>query len=1058
MRVRFIFGLMMLLALSTTAWAQNKVITGKVVSEAGEALPGVTVQGKGTNTGTQTDIEGKYRIEVPSEVDVLLFRFVGMKTIEETIGSRTTIDVTMVEDSKVLGDVVVVGFGVPTEAKALGYAVEQVSGDRLMQSRETNVISALSGKAAGVQVTNSSGAAGAASYIKIRGNASMTGENQPLIVIDGIPINNDQLRTEDLRAGVALSNRAIDLNPDDIAEMNILKGGAAAAIYGSRGANGVILITTKKGQLGKKFSVAYTGSVEVSQVNKLPELQRTYGQGINGRWALTTLSWGPRITDMRLDANGFAVGADTPGATSTPARAYNNTEQFFRNGFKYENAINVSGGTDRATYFASISRLTQDGIVPLNTFERTSMRISGMGKVSEKISVSGSANYVKSGGRRIQQGSNLSGLMLGLLRTTPSFDNSNGSDDPKDRRAYLNPDGTQRNYVRGGGYDNPYWTINENPFKDEVNRLIGNIDFSYKATDWLSVRYQLGTDVYSDKRRQVFAVRSRSVPAGRIIEDAYFYREVTGNLFINLEKRFDDFGIAAILGNQINHRALENTYVQGDGLIVPAFYNLSNAQSILATEGKTFIRTSGFFADVRLDYKNMLFATLTGRRDAASTFGNATNSAFFYPSASLAFVFTEAFEAPEWLTFGKLRISYAQVGNQPPPYVTKTYFGNVGSSFSAVSSWLDNGIQYPFFGQIGFSESSVLGNSQLKPEKVNTFEIGTTLKFLDDRAGIDITYYNQRSVDQIFAVPIAASSGYLSRFINAGEMENKGFEISAYFTPIKTNDFTWDINANFTRNRNKVISLAEGVNVINLPWGFSGANQRLVAGEAYGTLYGDDWERDEQGRVLVGLDGVPLVSPLETVVGNPNPDWLAGITNTFTYKGFGLNILFDIRKGGDIWNGTKGALYYFGTHADTENRETATMVFDGVYAESGTNANGQDVQQGQQNNVEIPKDISWYVFGPGSGFTGPSSQFIEDGGWVRLRELSLSYRLNKEWLKKTPFSDLSVILTGRNLALWTKYTGIDPETNLAGATNAQGADYFNMPNTRGFSATLRANF
>ncbi|MCC5946030.1 MAG: SusC/RagA family TonB-linked outer membrane protein [Bernardetiaceae bacterium] len=981
-----------------------------------------------------------------------------MKTIEETIGERTVIDVQMKDDVQQLGEVVVTGFGAPTEVKALGYAVEEVSGDELMNSRETNVISALSGKAAGIQVTNSSGAAGASSYIKIRGNASMTGDNQPLIVIDGIPINNSQSSTEDVRAGVALSNRGIDLNPDDIKDISILKGGAAAVLYGSRGANGVILITTKRGERNKKFTVNYLTSVEASQVNKLPAYQTTFGQGIDGEHFITTPSWGPRVTDMRLTPDGFAVGADNPAATNTPARAYDNPSNFFQTGYRYENAVNVSGGSENVTYFSSLSRVSQEGIVPLNNFERTSIRVASTAKVTEKFSVGGSANYVNSGGRRIQQGSNLSGLMLGLLRTTPSFDNSGGFSDPTDERAYRNPDGSQRNYVRGGGYDNPFWTINENPFEDEVNRFIGYMDFEYKANDWLSVKYQIGTDTYTDKRKQIFAVRSRSIPAGRILEDVFTYREVTSNLLINFNKRFGDFGLTGTVGNQANHRHFQNTYVQGDALVVPNFYNISNAQSILSSESQEIIRTNGIFAEARLDYLNMLYLSVTGRRDAASTFGDATNSAFFYPSVSGSFVFTEAFEAPDWFTFGKIRSSYAQVGNQPPAYVTKTYFGNVGANYGAVSSWLDNGIQYPFFGQIGYSEARTLGNSQLRPERVNTFEIGTALKFFNDRVGFDFTWYNQESVDQIFAVPIAATSGYRTRFANAGTMRNRGIEIAAYANIIKTDDFRWDLDVNFTRNRNTVVELAEGVDVINLPFGFVGANQRLVKGEAYGTLYGSVWATDDNGNVLVGLDGYPIVDTNEDVVCDPNPDFLSGIRNTFTYKGFSLSALLDIRQGGSVWNGTRGAMYFFGVHGNTETRDTETFVFEGVYAESGQNANGQDVQAGDANTIELPKDQSWYFDGPGSGFTGPSQPFIEDGSWVRLRELSLSYQFKPELFEKTPISNLSLTLTGRNLFLLTPYTGIDPETSLTGNTNAQGADYFNMPNTRGYAATLRVTF
>ncbi|MTI31434.1 SusC/RagA family TonB-linked outer membrane protein [Xanthovirga aplysinae] len=1044
-------------SLINEAFAQGRTVSGTVTSEEdGLGMPGVTVVLKGTTTGVQTDFDGKYSLEVPADGGVLVFSFVGMATQEAQVGARSVIDVQMAADVKQLSEVVVTAFGVAREKKALGYAVQEVKGDALVNAKETNVVSALAGKTAGVQITNSSGAAGGASYIKIRGNASLTGNNQPLFVVDGVPINNSQQMSEDLRGGVALSNRAIDINPDDIADLSVLKGGAAAALYGSRGANGVILITTKKGSPNQGFKVGYTGSVEFSEVNKLPPIQTTYGQGLYQQYTSPEdglpYSYGPKISDLRFDSNGNIVHKDDASATNEAVPAFNNAEDFFQTGIKTEHAINLSGGKENLTYFASVARLDQESIIPENTFERTSLRVSTTAKLN-KFSVDQSVAYVNSGGRRIQQGSNTSGLMLGLLRTAPTFDNSNGVSDPTDPRSYLMPDGTQRNYRGGGGYDNPYWAINQNPFHDNVNRVMGYMKVGYQPFDFLNVSYRLGADVISDKRTQVFAIRSATLPDGQIIEDAYFNSEVNGDFLVNFNKTFNEnIGVNVTVGHNFNIRKMENNYTQGDVLVIPDFYNLSNASTVTGAIDFSEMRTTGLFMEASVDYNSTYFLSVTARRDAASTFGAATENSFFYPSVSGSFVFSELMPDLDWFTFGKLRGSWATVGNQPGVYVTKTYFTQAAAPSSSWTGLLT----YPFNGQVGYSHSDVIGNTQLRPEKVTSKEIGAELKFFNNRLGLDVTYYDQLSEDLIISAPVAASSGYSNMWINAGVMSNKGVELALYANPIKAGDFSWDVGVNWTRNRNIVEELAEGVEVINLPWGFTGASQRLVKGEAYGTLYGSVWLKDDDGNVLIDPStGYPLVDPEDNIIGDPNPDWLAGITNTFTYKNFTLSALIDIRKGGDIWNGTKGALYFFGTHADTGNDRYSSFVFPGVYFEDGTDPHGNDVSAGATNTTTVVKDIDWYASGPGSGFTGPSEPYIEDGGWVRLREVSLTYKLGSRLIKKVPFSDASFTITGRNLWLSTDYTGIDPETNLAGTTNAQGADYFNMPNTKGVSATLR---
>lgn len=920
------------------------------------------------------------------------------------------------------------------------------------------MVSGISAKVSGVQVTNSSGAAGAASYIKIRGNATFTSnDNQPLMVVDGVPIDNSQIRTEDLRAGVAYSNRAIDINPDDIESISVLKGGAAAALYGTRGANGVILITTKKGAYNQGFQVTFNHSTEVTQVNKMPETQKTYSQGYFGGYYGGTsnpFSWGPALSELGYDANGN-ISQDSTDIYNTPGgvQPYDNAANFFRRGRRSNNSVTVSGGGKTSSYYLSVSNLKDQGIVPLNEFERTTMRLTGTGQIASNLKATASLAYSNSGGYRVQQGSNLSGLMLGLLRTPPSFDNSAG---------YENADGSQRNYRSGGGYDNPFWTINKNPFTDNVNRVFGYAKLDWSPIEGMMVSYRYGIDQYSDVRKQIIAINSRTFPGGSIADEAYVNKEENHDLTARYSMDFGPISANFLAGFNANQRQYKYVGTYGTGLVLPDFYNMSNATNQQAYESNSGRRLWGAYGEAQFDYADWAFVTLTARRDQASTFGNVATP-IIYPSASLSLILSELVDLGDMVSFAKLRASSAKVGSEPSFASNATYFNQAGVG----SGWI-SGISFPYLGATGFTQSNVLGNPDLRPEYSITNEIGGEIRLFDNKIGVDVTLYDQLSEDLIVAVPVAGSSGFTSSYMNAGSMSNKGVELQLDATLMETSDLRVNAGMTFTRNRNMVIELAEGVDVISLPWGFFGANQRLVAGEAYGTLYGDDWLRDEAGNALVSADGYPIYSSTEVVVGNPNPDYLMGITTNIDYKNWSFNMLWDIREGGDIWNGTRGALYYFGAHIDTDvmpdgTQRGETFVWhdvvagnSGFYAPGETDENGNDIG-GQANTTEILNDIDSYAMGPLSGFTGASRPFIEDGSWVRLRNIGLSYRFDEAQAESLGLKGLTLSVSGRNLYLSTPYRGVDPETNLSGATNSQGADYFNMPNTMGVTFALKAN-
>jgi TonB-linked SusC/RagA family outer membrane protein len=1058
--------------------AQTKVVSGTVTSaEDGAPLIGASVIVKGTTLGVSTDIDGRYEIKVPENA-VLVFSSLGFKDKEVTVGTQTVINVTLDADNVQMEEVVVTAIGIKRATKALGYAVQEVKADDLEKSRNTNVINSLSGKVAGVRINNSSGAAGASSFVEIRGSASITGNNQPLWVIDGVPIYTGGGGGGNAVDGVATSNRAIDINPDDIASMSVLKGGAATALYGLRAANGAIIITTKKGGDSKgKLNINASASVTVDEISQVPELQKKYGQGSHrwggifgesavqnpkGQW-YNSLSWGPKVSDLRYvsdpnykpwdggsgltnqeyidmgwSKNGYLFWANdpnfsgtAPSLSSTPVKTYDPYD-FFQTGITQNYSLNMSKGNENGSFYFSYSNTTQKGIVPNNEFSKNTFTFNGNTKLHEKVTVGAAATYTASGGDRIQQGSNVSGVMLGLLRSPATFDNSYG---------YKFTDGSQRSYRGGGGYDNPYWTANQNRFTDRVNRLIGNVNVNYEATDWLNISYRLGTDWYSEDIKDLIERGSNANPSGRLNRSNAFRRDINSDLLISVKRNItEDFRAEFTLGHNMFQSESNSTSAYAAGLLMQDWRNMANTADNKGYEANYKKRTAAYFADLGLSYQSMLYMNFTGRYEWSTTMPENDNS-FFYPSASLGFVFTELDILKEnpILTFGKLRASYASIANDAVAYATKTYYNVAGGG----DGWTD-GVDFPFKNKGAFSYGNALGNADLKPETMNNFEIGADFRLWNGRLRLDVAYFKNVNKDLLLYVPTAGSTGITSRYLNAGEMETTGWEILFSADVVKISDFKWNFTLNWSNPETMVTKLADDVPNVGLG-GFTEPQVRAVVGKPYRSIFGLDWKRDANGNVLIGADGYPTTADEMTELGTIQPEWTMGLTNTFTYKGITLSALIDIKHGGKMWNGTKGALYYFGTHKDTENRDQ-DYVFDGVLAD------------GSKNTKVVKLDEAWRTSGEGSGFTGASSPYIEDAGWVRLREITLSYKFNPKFLEKTFINNLDVYFTGNNLWLSTDYTGIDPETSLTGASNAQGFDYFNMPGTKSYTFGLKIGF
>lgn len=1078
-----VFSAMLAIMLAwQVSMAQNRTVTGTVKDQNGETVIGASVIVKGTTTGTYTDENGNFTISVPSGATALIVKYLGFKSLEMPLTASNVVNVTLEEDVLGLEEVVVTALGIPSEKKKLAYAVQDVSGDQITAAGNNNTMSALSGKVAGLNVISASGSPGASVYLQLRGSTSITGDNQPLFVIDGVPIDNSYnysgspdnvgaTLNNNLIQSIDNSNRAVDINPDDIASITVLKGPASTALYGIRAAHGAIIITTKRGGsagTGKGLHATFSSTFTWEKVNKTPDLQKdfvkgslgsfsSYESGASGSWGAKadTLFWDP-AQPSEFNQYGELVGQTEAAAISTeiPFTPYDNVDQFFTTGQTFENNLALSGGTDNSGFRISFGSLRQQGIVPLSTFNRYTAKLAGETRLSSKFSIGGGVTYVKSGGSRVQTGSNTSGLMLGLLRTPISFDNSNGLSDPSDPAAYILADGvTQRNYRGGGGYDNPYWTINQNPFVDDVNRVYGYGEVNFTPWTWLKLTERLGNDFYSDRRNQHFAIGSRTLPAGQIFQQDYFYRHVNNDILATASKDFSDkFSASLTVGNNIYSRYQQQNYVQGDQLVVPDFYNISNAAVVLSRNNIDRYRTYAWYGSLDLSVANMLYLTFTGRNEHSSTLPTDNNS-FFYPSASASFVFTEplGLSNNKIFPYGKLRVSLAQVGNDAPTYTLQNYF----AQSVAADGWT-TGIAFPLPDRNGTSTtaygySAYLGNPNLKPEKVKSYEFGADLRFFNNRLGLDVTYYNSKSVDQIIPAPIAGSTGFQQQYLNSGSIENKGWEIALTLTPVKTKSFKWDVGMNWSHNDSKVLSLANGVQAVILG-GFEGSAIYAVTGEPYGSIYGGRYLRDATtGKIVIESDpnsdgyGYPIVDPQVGVIGDVNPDWIAGISTSLSWKGFTLYGLLNIHQGGDIWNGTYGAITYFGRSAETDKRGTTT-IFDGVTLD----ADGHSAP----NTIEAELNQGYYQ-GVGSSFVGPAEANVEDGSFVKLKEVSLTYHVSPKVLDQTPIAGLDISIVGRNLWLQTDYKGVDPETSLTGANNSQGMDYFNMPGTRSFGVNLR---
>jgi TonB-linked SusC/RagA family outer membrane protein len=1032
--------------------AQTRNITGKVTDgKDNSPLPGVTVVIKGTNKGVLTKGDGGYSISA-QEGETLVFSFIGYLSKESRITSNGVIDVKLDADNKQLGEVVVTAIGIKRTEASLGYSVTQVKPDQLTQKSEPDILKGLQGKVAGVDIRVGQGTPGGATKINIRGNTSFFGNNEPLIVVDGIPYNNDQVTTSSQTSGGgAYSSGLSSLDPNDIASISVLKGAAAAALYGSRASNGALIVTTKSGSASlskRKTEVTYSSSVSIENIASLPDYQNIYGAGSKFTYANSNGSWGPAFSSRDSIPAWPDYLAAFPGLFPSSGnikyQAYNNNvKDLFRTGTVVENSVSANGGSEKSSISATASYLNQDGYVPNSSFNRGSMSVGGITKLDNGLTLSANFSYSKSNQLGSVFGENqVDGAASSFARTLFLARNWDLN------LPYETADGRPVSTLTAQ-YDNPRWAWKHNTVTTNTDRYIAGLKLSYNILPWINVSYQLGTNTNGFFRREIVDIGSRAAEGkGRIIEQNYQFQEIESNLLATFTPKIgtgETFHFRGILGHNVNQRAERIQTTTGSEIVTAGIYNISNTKNVLGTSEYYLHRLYGVFANLEFDYKNYVFLTLTGRNDKSSTLPKDNNS-YFYPSASASFVFTEALGiGGKVLNFGKLRASWAKVGSDADPY-------NLQSTFL---------INNAFQGQSGAIQSPTAGNPKLKPEFTQDVEIGTTLEFLDRRITFDGAVYKRTSTNQIATLPIPSSSGFTAVLDNFGKLSNKGVELDLGITPVRTKDFTWTLHGIFTKNKSEVISLTKGVDRIQLSGVLTEISPYLEPGKPYGYLRGSVNYRDSKGNLLINpTTGLLIRSTEQQMVGDPNPDFKAGLNTTFTYKGFFLNALFDMTKGGDIYSVTVSSLLGRGVTLDTKEREGG-FVIPGVYGDANTGKPLVDSKGAEiQNHTVISKNEMY--FGESFAINAATEWNVYDATLYTFREATLGYNFPKEMFAKTPIGGLSLTFTGRNL--WylapnmPKYTNFNPEAGSFGNTNVQGIELSSAPTTRRFGVNLKVTF
>lgn len=1053
-RLMFLFACFLVGVSQITA--QNLKVIGSVISgEDGLPIVGASVLVKGTSQGTITNVDGNFTLpSVPNTAKTLIVSFVGLKTAEVAI--KPEMRIVLQSDAQNLDEVVVTAMGISRDKKALGYAVQDVKSDKLTQAGNSSLAGALQGKISGVDIKPSSGMPGASSQITIRGARSFTGDNTPLYVIDGMPVmstpdvNTDKQNNGSV-SGADFANRAVDIDPNDIESINILKGQAASALYGIRASNGVIIITTKSGKgLAKgKPQVSFSSNLSFDVIGRLPEFQKTYAQGTEGQYIYNSgTSWGPKISELPNDPTyGGNINSDMaqahglhPGKYYVPQRAaagldpwatpqaYDNAKNFFDTGVSWSNSLNVAQALESSSYSVSLGNTHQTGIIPKTGMDRYNVKASAETQLNKNWSAGFSGSYITTSIDKSPTSGN--GLLRTIYPAPPSYDLAGIP-------SHIEGDPYKQNSFRGS-FDNAYWAVNNNQFTEETNRFFGNTFANYK-TDFgtenqtLNVKYMIGADTYTTHYSDSYGYGSYTGGGKGQIENYGWTTATYNSLFtVNYDWNInEDWGLNAVVGNEIIQSNRKKYYEYGANYNFSGWNQINNATIQQAKEEKWKNRTVGFFGNVSASYKNMLYLTLTGRQDYVSNMPRG-NRSFFYPSVSAGFILTELDALKnDVVNYAKIRLSYAEVG-QAGDYRQNYYeVPSYGGGFYQLTP-----ILYPINGTNAYTPYYTIFDPKLKPQNTRSYEVGADVNFFQNLITLNYTYSRQNVKDQIFEVPLASSTGASKLLTNGGRIHTNTHEFTLIFNPIRTKDVNWDFGFNWTRMKNYVDELAPGVESIQLG-GYVTPQVRASVGDEFPVIYGVGYKKDANGNRLVDEKGLPIVGEAE-VIGKVSPDFVLGFNTTLRLWKWTLGAVLDWKQGGQIYSRTVGLSDYYGVSKRTENRE-GTIIFDG-YKEDGTKndipvtgANAQQAYYSRLNDIDA------------------SSVF--NSSFIKLRELSLSYQV----LKKSSM-ELNVNAFARNILIWTQLPDLDPEASQGNNNMAGAFEDYSMPQTASYGFGFNIKF
>lgn len=1004
---------------------QTKAVSGVVTDSSGEPIIGANVLVKGTTNGTITDLDGNFTLEVPAGA-ILQFSYIGFDTQEIPYKGEASLAISLTEDTQKIDEVVVTALGIKREKKALGYSMTELKGESLTQTRDANVANALAGKVAGLQVKQNGTGVGGSSRIVIRGNNSISGNNQPLVVVDGVPIDNFSGGTDDYwgNGNIDKGSGMSDISPDDIESMSVLKGPAAAALYGSRAGNGVVMITTKKGGTSKGWGINVNTNFTAENPMQTPDFQNVYGQGAAGEFNNNKAqNWGARMdgSTQKMAMGDFAYAA----------RDNNLYKDFLRTGTTWTNSVDLSKSSEDLTFRAGATRLDNKGVVPNSGMDRTSINLRSTAKMSKWLSADVKINYINQNTKnRIKLAGDPDNIFLNYLSMPRSvgFSDYDSYRDNDWKRA----DGKPAGYLidTGANANNAYWSAYRNTNSDKKDRFIGFAALDFTFTDWLNLKLRTGMDNYTI---QYGTIRATGNPYwennGSMTENIEKFTEMNSDFLLTAKGNWNKFGIVGTVGGNIMYRNRSEYKEQSGEFVIPEFHSISNGKTHNGEYILTRKQINSLYATASMSWDDYLYLDLTARNDWSSTLPK-DNASYFYPSVGVSWIFSQMINKMGGnlgpISFGKIRASWAQVGNDADAYMLRNYYD--------VSYDIKGGIY-------NASNATWMANPNLKNETINSWELGLELKAINNRIGLDVAYYKKNAKDQILQIDVPAATGFNKKMINAGNIENKGVEIALNATPLATETgFQWDTQLNWSKNINKVVSLTSDTKeqILN---DASVTFLKIVAheGGSYGDIYGYAYQRDDAGNKIIGADGVPLKTDDMVLLGNNQPKWMMGWNNTFMYKNFVLNFMFDMRYGGDVYMGSIRSGSSTGSLAMTLDGRDG-MVIPGVTTD------------GAPNTKEVRAESYW----SGLASNNVTEAYMYDATNIRLRELSLGYNFPRTMLSKTPFTGIKLSFVARNLfMIYSKTKGFDPEAAYTSG-NAQGIEYGSMPSLRslGFNINL----